>query len=36
MAALAARTQAVPVELVLDQQAAFQRLVLSAVRTQGS
>ncbi len=35
-AALAARTQAVPVELVLDREAAFQRLVLSAVRTQGS
>jgi tetraacyldisaccharide 4'-kinase len=36
IAALAARVQAVPVELVLDREAAFQRLVLSAVRTQGS
>jgi tetraacyldisaccharide 4'-kinase len=36
IAALAARAQAVPVELVLDREAAFQRLVLSAVRNQGS
>jgi tetraacyldisaccharide 4'-kinase len=35
-AALAARAQAVPVELVLDQEAALQRLVLSAVSTQKS
>ena len=35
-AGLAARAQAVPVELVLDRNAEFQALVLSAVRTQGS
>jgi tetraacyldisaccharide 4'-kinase len=36
IAALAARAQAVPVELVLDQEAEFRGLVLSAVRNQGS
>ena len=36
VAGLAARAQAVPVELVLDRNAEFQALVLSAVRTQGS
>jgi len=36
IAALTARARAVPVELVLDQEAEFQGLVLSAVRNQGS
>jgi tetraacyldisaccharide 4'-kinase len=35
-AALAARAQAVPVELMLDQEAEFRRLVLSAVRNRRS
>ena len=36
IAALAARARAVPVELVLDREAEFQGLVLSALRNQGS
>src|SRR6266702_4634659 len=36
IAALAARARAVPVDLVLDREAEFQGLVLSALRNQGS